>query len=275
MKNNVMEQIEAVTGRPTRVLLYDIENTSIQIEAWRTYQADAIRVTREWYILSIAYKWLGEKQTHVMTLADFPSFSKNHRDDKAMLNEFFPIFNSADIVIAHNGNYHDQRKLSARLVYHGLGPPSPYQQIDTYLLAKRRFAFTSNRLDALAEFFGVEGKKDCPPDIWQRCMEGDPKAFKVMGRYNKHDVVILEQVYNKLKAWQPNHPYIGVSGPRRKRFSAMEGLSCPRCGSEKLSSKGWKETVASYYRYYQCLDCGGYAQSNQRQAKKGRNLKSI
>lgn len=271
----VIDQFKGAVQKDTRVLFYDIENTSIQIEAWRTYQADAIRVTREWYILSIAYKWQHEKKPHVMTLADFPGFAKNPRDDKALLEAFFPIFDSADIVIAHNGNYHDQRKLSARLVYHNLGPPSPYAQLDTYLLAKRRFAFTSNRLDALAQYFGIEGKKDCPPDIWQRCMEGDPKAFKVMGRYNKHDVVILEKVYEKLRAWQPNHPYIGVSGPRRKRFSAMEGLDCPRCGSDRLSSKGWRETAASYYRQYQCLDCGGYCSSMTRQAKQGRNLKSI
>lgn len=274
MKNNVMEQIEAVTGRPTRVLLYDIENSSIQIEAWRTWQADAIRVTREWYILSIAWKWLGEKQVHAITLADYKGFKKDHRDDEALVKEFYKVFDSADIVIAHNGNYHDQRKIKARFVYHGLPPPSPYQQIDTYLLAKRQFAFTSNKLDELGRYLGVGRKEEIHPHVWRDCMQGDPKAFEKMKHYNKKDVELLERVYKKLRAWQPNHPFIGVSGPSRKRMSAIENLNCPRCGSERLSSKGWRETAAYFYRQYQCLDCGGFCSSPQRQAKIGRKLKS-
>lgn len=270
-----MREVEAVKGRPAKVLLYDIENSSIQVETWRTYQADAIRVTREWYILSIAWRWADEKKTHVLALNDFKTFKKDHRDDSELVKAFYPIFDSADVVIAHNGNYHDQRKLAARFVYHGLPPPSPYQQIDTYLLAKRRFAFTSNKLDEIGRYLGVGRKEEIHPNVWNNCMQGDSKSFDKMKHYNKKDVELLERVYKKLMAWHPTHPFIGVSGPRRKRFSAIEGLNCPRCGSERLSSKGWRETVASYYRQYQCLDCGGYCQSQTRQAKKRRNLKSI
>lgn len=265
-----MDAFDQFHGGPTpkRVLLYDLENTSIQIEAWRTYDTDAIRVTREWYILSIAWKWLGEKQTHVLALDDFKTFKKNHRDDKELIKAFYPVFDSADIVVAHNGNYHDQRKLKARFIYHGLNPPSPYQQIDTYIMAKRQFAFTSNKLDELGRYLGVGRKEKIYPDHWEGCMQGDLKAFKKMKHYNKQDVLLLERVYLKLRAWAPNHPYIGVSGPHRKKFSEMDDMVCPRCGSGKLSSQGWRETNASRFRRYQCLDCGGYCSSTNRVAKK-------
>lgn len=271
---NVLEQFYRETNKPVKVLLYDIENTSIQIEAWRTYQADAVRITREWYILSIAWKWLGEKQTHVMALNDFKTFEKDPRDDKELIKAFYEIFNEADIVVAHNGNRHDQRKLNARFIYHGLTPPSPYQQIDTYLMAKRKFAFTSNRLDDLGEYLGVGRKEKITGDVWEACMQGDPAAFNKMKTYNKKDVVLLEKVFKKLQAWTTT-PYIGVVGNRRKRFSQIEGLVCPRCGSERLSSKGWKETAASYYRTYECIDCGGYCQSQLRIAKEQKTLKAI
>lgn len=271
---NVVEQFNhGRQDKPVKVLLYDIENTSIQIEAWRTWQTDAVRVTREWYILSVAWKWLGEKQTHCLTLADFEAFEQDPRDDTDLVKAFYPIFNEADILIAHNGNKHDQRKMNARFIFHGLKPPSPYQQIDTYLVAKRLFAFTSNRLDELGKYLGVGQKDKITPNVWEACMQGDRKSFEKMAKYNKKDVELLERVYKKLRGWDRRHPFIGVSGPRRKRFSEMEGLVCPRCGSNRLSSKGWKETVASYYRQYQCLDCGGFCSSQTRHPK-NKELKS-
>jgi Zn ribbon nucleic-acid-binding protein len=274
---NILDQFNhGEAPKPVRTLLYDIENSSIQVETWRTWQADAIRVTREWYILSISWKWLDEKKIHVLTLADFPkTFKKDYRDDSALLKAFYPVFDEADIVIGHNSNKHDNRKLAARFVFHGMNPPSPYQQLDTCVLAKRRFSFTSNRLDDLGKYLGVGKKQHCPPSVWNDCMQGDEKAFKKMARYNKHDVKLLEDVYKKLRAWLPTHPYIGVSGPNRKRFSEIEGLICPRCGSSRLSSKGWRETQASYYRQYECIDCGGFCQSQQRVSKKVKGLKSI
>jgi len=250
---------------PLKVLFYDIENTSIQVETWRTYQADAIRVTREWYILAFAWKWMGEKSAHGLTLADFPShFKRGHRDDSQLVKKLWELFNEADVLITHNGNYHDQRKSNARFIAHGLTPPSPYQQIDTYITAKRKFAFTSNKLDELGKYLGVGRKIRIHPEVWNDCMNGDPKAFALMKKYNIQDVLLLERVYKKMRAWMPNHPSIGVSSPRRPSFASREDLNCPRCGSNKLSSIGWRRTLASRYRRFQCLKCGGFCSSSIR-----------
>lgn len=263
--NNVVQLYHHDEEQPAKVLLYDVENTPITIRAWRTWDADAIRVVDEWYMLSFAWKWLDEKQTQVLGLDDFPNFNKDPADDSDLIKKLHELFNQADILIAHNGNRHDQRKSNTRFVYHGLTPPSPYQQIDTYRLAKKKFSFSSNSLADLAKFLKVPvGKKKILPEVWEECMQGNRQAFAELKSYNKRDVAVLESVYKRLRGWDPAHPSIGRSSPRRPSFASLENLTCPRCGSVKLSSMGWRRTVASRFRRYQCLNCGGFVSSTVR-----------
>ena len=70
------------------------------------------------------------------------------RDDKPLLKGIRDLLDEADIVIAQNGKSFDVRKVNARLIQHGFQPPSPYRVVDTMLVAKKYFAFTSRRSSA-------------------------------------------------------------------------------------------------------------------------------
>ena len=54
-----------------RVLLYDIETVPNLAYVWGKWEQNVIRFESEWHMLCFAYKWLGEKKTHVVALPDF------------------------------------------------------------------------------------------------------------------------------------------------------------------------------------------------------------
>lgn len=241
----------------TKILLYDIETSPIVGTVWGKYEQDLIWVIDDWHMLTFAYKWLDEKQTHVLGLDDFPLFKKEPTNDKELVRKLHELFTEADIVVAHNGNRFDQKKSQARFIYHGMQPPAPYKQIDTRLEAKRHFAFTSNKLDDLGEHLGMGRKLKTDKDLWRNCMAGVPSAWEKMKRYNKKDVVLLEKVYLRLRPWINTHPSRAV----------IEGIpsACPKCGAKNsLVGQGLRHyTTVSYAQRYQCKVCGGWGRSRR------------
>ena len=69
------------------------------------------------------------------------------------------LLDEADIVIGQNSKAFDIKKLNARFIIHGMQPPSSYRQIDTKILAKKHFNFTSNKLEYLSDKLNVKYKK--------------------------------------------------------------------------------------------------------------------
>lgn len=252
-----------------RVLLYDIETAPILGTAWGKWEQNLVWIVKDWYMLTFAYKWLGDKKTHVLGLPDFKTYAKDPENDIELVKALRELFDEADVVIAHNGNSFDQKKSQARMVLNGLTPPSPYQQIDTKLVAKRYFSFTSNSLNDLGRELKCGQKLDTGGyDLWRSCLAGDPKAWKKMKKYNKQDVVLLEEVYLKLLPWINSHPPMN---------SILHRPSvCPKCGGPKMVA-GMKYTASKSgirYQYFRCNSCGGVAKSRipEPLAKDERNM---
>jgi len=88
-------------------------------------------------------------------------------------------------------------------------------------------------------------------ELWRACMDGDKAAHKVMERYNRQDVNLLEKLYGELLPWIPQHPNLAIES----------GHACPRCGSEKLQARGFLQSMTRRYRRWQCRDCGGWSQT--------------
>jgi hypothetical protein len=86
----------------------------------------------------------------------------------------------------------------------------------------------SNRLAAIGEYLGLGGKAVTTGwKLWEACIAGDQKAWRQMGVYNRRDVDLLEQVYDRLAPWNPTAPYTGCTG-------------CPSCYSERVTRQGIK-----------------------------------
>jgi DNA polymerase elongation subunit (family B) len=242
-----------------KILLYDIENSPNLGWTWGKYEQNVIEFKDEWYLLSFAYKWLGESKVHAYSLPDFKLYKKDKQDDSGLVKKLWEVMNEADVIIAHNGDQFDIRKTNARFIAHGLTPPKPYQTIDTKKVAKKYFMFNSNKLDDLGKYFGVGRKKETGGfELWKGCMVGDKKSWKKMVTYNKQDVVLLEEVYKKLLPWIGNHPNINL-------VSDVTG-ACPNCGSTHLQKRGFGYTRVSKYQRYQCNNCHAWS--------RGKNIKS-
>lgn len=247
----------------TKILIFDIETAPNLAYVWGKYEQNVIDYEKEWYMLSFAYKWLGEKTVHVKSLPDYKLYGKDKTNDKALVVELHKLFNEADVIIAHNGDQFDIKKSNARFLVHGLTAPSSYKTIDTKKVAKRYFNFNSNKLDDLGNILGLGRKVDTGGfELWLGCMSGDMKSWAKMCKYNKQDVVLLEAVYLRLRGWITGHPNLNVT----------EGTlsNCPNCHSERLHARGYAVTRVNKYQRWQCQDCGAWSKGTLIKQVKGK-----
>ena len=232
-----------------RILTFDIETAPNLGYTWAFYEQDVIKIVRPWYVLTVGYKWLNEKQAHVLSLPDYSLFKKNIQDDKELIKDFWELLDKADIVVTQNGDNFDIKKLNTRFLVHGLPPPSDFKSIDTKKSSKKHFAFGNNKLGNLGIELGL-GDKEAHEGfpLWERCMAGDLEAFKKMAKYNKRDVYLTESVYLKERPYIKNHPNINL----------YEGKpdACPKCGSIELISRGFAFTSLNKHKRYSCNNCG-------------------
>lgn len=228
-----------------KILIYDIETSPNLAYVWGKYEQDVIEYAKEWQILSVAWKWLGDKGTHVTTLNDSAV-----RDDKELCAKLWELFNEADVVVAHNGDRFDQKKVRARFLFWRLPPPKPFVSVDTCKVAKKYFKFNSNKLDDLGEHLKMGRKYKHPGfSMWRGCMAGDPASWKKMARYNKQDVVLLEKIYLCMRPWMDNHPSVAL----------LEGhKGCPSCGSKDCIKKGLRATHSTIKQQWVCKDCNSW-----------------
>ena len=164
------------------------------------------------------------------------------------------MFDSADILIGHNGDAFDIKWANRMFAKYNLTPPSQYKTIDTLKVARQKFKFNSNKLDDLGNYLGVGRKiKHEGFELWKKCMAGDDKAYKDMIKYNKQDVKLLEDVYLKLRPYMNTHPVINPSSD----------LICPVCGGRHIQKRGWMFTNVFMKQRLQCQGCGKWFTGQQ------------
>lgn len=214
-------------------------------------EGNIIEVESPPFLLSFSAKWLGEPKVYTYALPDFPGYKKDKHNDEKLVKKLAEILESADIIVAHNGDRFDITMTNTRLITHSLPPLSPKKTIDTLKIARQKFKFLSNRLDDLGNVLGVGRKlSHTGKKLWFACMAGDPKAWKMMKAYNEQDVRLLERVYLKLRPFATSHPNINT-------LTRQIG-ACPKCGSTRLHKRGFTYTRTSEVQRFQCIDCLGY-----------------
>lgn len=253
-----MESIDSAPEK-VKVLYFDLETSPNLGYSWGKWEQNIIEFEKEWIVLSFCAKWMGGK-TIVRALPDYPVYRKNRKTDKALIKELHALLNQADILIAHNGDAFDIKKANTRFIEHGLVPPRPRKTIDTLKIARRHFGFNSNKLDDLGRRLGVGRKiKHSGFDLWKGCMSGDMKSWRVMKKYNKQDVILLERVYLKLRSWLPNHPSLTL---------LPSTTCCSTCSSKNIVKKGWGFTKFSRFPRFLCKSCGAWSRGNTERMSK-------
>ena len=254
-----------------KVLTFDVETSPVEAYVWGLWDQnipiDFIKT--DWTIFSWAAKWLGKRE--ILFESTGGRGANKVRDDKHLLQGIRDLLDEADIVVAQNGKRFDVKKVNARLIQHGIAPPSPYRVIDTLTVAKKYFAFTSNKLAwtsrLLTDTPKSEHKRFPGFELWKECLLDNSAAWAEMEKYNKRDVRATEKLYLKLRPWIDNHPNLGVYAP-----GDDDKPHCPKCGSDKMTRWVKRASVKQqgvYWRYC-CRMCGGWARGKLMQLSLGR-----
>lgn len=241
----------AIPAHP-KVLVYDIETAPIIAHVWGLWENNVAlnQIDTDWHILSWSAKWLGDTPDKVMYMDQ--RAAKNIEDDKALLMGIWKLLDEADVVITQNGKNFDQKKLNARFILNGFQPPSSYKHIDTKQIASRHFAFTSNKLEYMTDKLNTKYKKQKHEkfqghELWTQCLKGNPEAWKEMEKYNKYDVLALEELYQKLIPWD-NSINFNV-------YHDHSANVC-KCGSTSFIKNGFYYTNNGKYQKFRCKGCG-------------------
>jgi hypothetical protein len=235
-----------------KVLIFDIETAPMLNYCWGIWEQNVglNQIRSDWYVLSWSAKWLHDAPNKVMYMDQ--RNEKNIEDDSKLLKGIWKLLDEADVVITQNGRSFDVKKLNARFILNGFQPPSSYKHIDTKLIAKRHFGFTSNKLEYMSEKLCKKYKKQKHSkfsgfEMWRECLAGNLKAWKEMEKYNKYDVLALEELYTKLIPWDNSVNF--------NLYHDDEENVC-KCGSIQLIKNGFYYTNVGKYQRYRCKDCG-------------------
>jgi hypothetical protein len=245
-----LEQPEAERApeKAPRVLLFDIETAPLTVYVWRLGEQHVglEQLLTDWHLMSFAAKWLGDKRMHYADQRRARLIS----DDKAVLTKLHALLDEADIVVTQNGKAFDSKKVNARFIQNGMQPPSPYKHIDVLTIKRKCFGFTSNKLAYTSKILNEQHKKSEHKEfhgleLWKECLKGNGKAWREMERYNKLDVLSLEEEYLKLRAWD-------------SPASVTLGSGCRSCGSHSLERRGFKHTDTGKFQQFKCMGCGAW-----------------
>jgi DNA polymerase elongation subunit (family B) len=237
--------VEVVIRNP-KILAFDLELAPIVAQVWGLYDQNVglNQIQSDWYILSYAAKFLDEEPIHYLD----QRYSNPIEDDRQLCEGIHHLISQADVLLTHNGDKFDIKKLNARFIKHGLDPIAPKQSIDTLKIARRIFSFTSNKLEYIAKFLGCSEKlkhtKFAGHSMWSECLKGNAESFMEMERYNKQDVETLIEIYEKLVKFDPSISFAAYS---QKRVCS--------CKSETFFKDGLRYTKQGAFQVFRCSAC--------------------
>ena len=244
-----IQDINEYNGAP-KVLIFDIETSPMISYTWGRWNQNVSldQTIQESYMICWSACWLHSKDVFGDCITSEEAIRGN---DDRIVRSLWEYVNEADILVAYNGEAFDVKKINGMFFLKGLNPPSPYKVVDPCKVAKTKFDFSSNKMDALAGYLGIETKIHTDFNLWKRCMNGDIDALNYMFEYNKKDVEILREIYVKMLPYITNHPnvcnYVG------------NVMCCTHCGENEkyeLLEGYYYYTNTNKYQVYRCLTCG-------------------
>lgn len=239
--------------KQVRILTLDIENAPNLAHVWSLFNQNVslAQLQEVATVISVAAKWYGEKEVLF--------YSDHHDGHDVMVKAIHALVSEADLIVGYNSAGFDMKHLNREFILAGLNPPAPYKNVDLLQTVRKQFKFASGKLDHVAQQLGL-GKKTAHAghDLWVRCMRGEDAAWDKMRQYNKQDVVLTEKLYDRLRAWIPNHPHLGQW--------TGQSWSCPTCGHADISKhrNGTAHAMVQQYRQYQCPHCGTWIRGTKK-----------
>lgn len=248
-----------MTQHSTKILLLDIETGPALTYVWGLWEQriSPNQLKDKTHLLSWAAKWYDESKMQYDSIHD--------SSIKSVVGGIYELLDEADVVVHFNGSQFDIPMLNREFIQLGWTPPSTYKQVDLLKTVRQHFRFPSNKLEYVVKELGLGTKIKTDFDLWLDCLAGKQDAWDKMEKYNKHDVVLLEKLYDKLMPWISNHPNHGLY---------MNKEVCPNCGGTHYQQRGYAYTKANKFVRYHCQDCGTWFKTKTAE-KFGTKFRSI
>lgn len=251
---------EEASLKAPKVLIFDIETAPIEAWVWGLWDNNVPlnMIKTDWFVLSWSAKWLHEDKVMYQDLRSFKH--PKPKNDKKLLKGIWDLLNEADIVVTHNGDKFDIKKLNARFVIHGLGKPASFKSTDTLKVMKKHFAMTSNKLEYAAKVLELkyekqEHKKFPGFSLWRACLDGNPEAWAEMETYNTYDSLVLEALYKKLGPWTNDINF---------DLYHNQNMNICKCGSKIfLPKQKFFMTKSGKFQLYGCTGCGAESRGKE------------
>jgi DNA polymerase elongation subunit (family B) len=256
-----------VNHTTAKMLVLDIETAPLLANIWGIWNQNINleAIHSDWFMLTWSAKWLFDKKIYSDRVTPKEAIENN---DKRIVKSLIDLLNQADIVITHNGDKFDLPRINTRAIINNLTPPLSYLSIDTLKVAKRSFAFTSNKLDYINKQLGLEVKTKTDITLWRDCFHGKEEGLKRMEKYNINDVKIHEQTYLRMRPYIKSHPNLSL-------FVIDGDEACPSCGSKEIKDTGKSYVTGSNtYETFRCESCNSIGR-RRKANKKGKTTNSI
>ena len=251
--------------RMPKILIYDIEISRVEAGMWWSGKqyVNGSQLITESKIISVAYKWFGEDEIHVL------KWDKK-QSDKKLLVKFLEEYNKADMVVGFNNNTFDNKTLNARALKHNLPINTYVKSLDLMREAKRLFRLPSYSLNYIAKYLQVQTKlQHSGLQMWEDIQYGSKKeakkTMKLMLKYNRQDIVVTEEVLLKLIKYIKLPVHIGV-------LLGQDKATCPVCGTSNIKLlKTQVNSTGNIERIMQCKEDGHIFKLTNKQYLNGRN----
>ena len=232
-----------------KILTLDVECSPATAHVWGMFKqhVSLSQLIEHGKMISFAARWYGEKETMF-----YSDFTHGHN---AMVEACWELLDQCDILVTFNGQNFDNKIMAREFVIAGMAPPSPWKDVDLLRVVRSRFRFISNKLQNVCDELGLPVKVETGGfELWVGAMANDPKAWKLMEKYNRNDVVITEKLLDRLRPW--------ITGMHMGLFVEPDENGdtnvCPNCGGgriENYTDRSYKANVQSYAAM-RCKDCG-------------------
>jgi predicted RNA-binding Zn-ribbon protein involved in translation (DUF1610 family) len=236
-----------------KILIVDLEVLPMLSYHWSRWRENLSldQTVHEAYIASWAAKWVGSNE---IMYDGLNKYTMSMEDEKFVAGSLWKLFHEADAIVTFNGDRFDIKVANTSFVRHGLTPPSPFKSVDLFKQIKKHFRLSSNSLKSASKFFNLEQKlENSGWKLWIDCVHKDPEAWELMEKYNKQDIVVTEQLYDRILGWLTNMPNHNMY----MKDSEDAGHHCPNCGStDLLQPSGPYYTKTVKYTRFECQSCG-------------------
>ena len=233
----------AELSKKPKVLIWDLETSPAIMYGFSLWNQNhgINQIIEPSRVLCFAAKWLDKKQVEF--------YSEYHTSKQDMIEQMWRLLNEADVVISYNGIGFDSKHANREFLLAGLGPVSPFVDIDLLRINRANFKFLSNKLGYVTQAVGLPTKLETGGmELWKQVLANDPAAWAKFKKYNVRDVVVTERLYLLLAqgGW--------IKGVHAGLFSG-DMSTCHACGSSDLTPVGVMYSRASAWPKALC-SCG-------------------